>query len=320
MLDDLKNVQQADMEPVQETDSAGSEKKVKTDKERFQEWYEKHGEEYNEKRAQRYATDPEYREKAKIRARRYYWLRKQAKRTERPKKPFTIPSADRYIVITIDDPNDIRYGMSIEVPAYFIGTICKIVDKTVATIRNWERDGVIPPSNFRSDDNRNYRLYTLDQVRAIADNAHLLSVPSKKMTESPFSIAVREAWAAMPCGVEPMPRSEWRLTPKCKACGSEPGLEHFDEETGEWVPVECLRCGGFLARGLEQAQVEFEGGEILADGRERIRSMVAEGTCPECGKWVTYGPVEVAGKPYPVVNCSRCGKEIPDEYLIWKEQ
>lgn len=52
-----------------------------------------------------------------------------------------------------------------QVKLYTIGELSRRLDRQHQTIRKWERDGIIPPAQFRSKTNR--RLYTEAQINAI---------------------------------------------------------------------------------------------------------------------------------------------------------
>jgi len=54
-------------------------------------------------------------------------------------------------------------GKSIKM--FTIGEVAKELGRSHLTVRKWERDGVLPPAEYRSESNR--RLYTEAQVEAI---------------------------------------------------------------------------------------------------------------------------------------------------------
>lgn len=49
---------------------------------------------------------------------------------------------------------------------YYIGVLAKRLNRNPATIRNWEKAGIIPKSEFK--DKMGKRLYTEEQIEAIA--------------------------------------------------------------------------------------------------------------------------------------------------------
>lgn len=48
---------------------------------------------------------------------------------------------------------------------YYIGVLAKRLSRTPATVRNWEKKGIIPKSEFT--DKFGKRLYTMEQIEAI---------------------------------------------------------------------------------------------------------------------------------------------------------
>lgn len=52
-----------------------------------------------------------------------------------------------------------------ELELFTIGELCDRLDRERQTIRKWERDGIIPPAQYRSKSGR--RLYTKQQIDAI---------------------------------------------------------------------------------------------------------------------------------------------------------
>jgi hypothetical protein len=49
---------------------------------------------------------------------------------------------------------------------YTIGHLCERLERENQTIRKWEKDGLIPPAQYRSKTGK--RLYTKEQIEAIA--------------------------------------------------------------------------------------------------------------------------------------------------------
>jgi hypothetical protein len=95
-----------------------------------------------EKRRIRYHTDPLYRINVKNKARRRY-IKKTSKQLG-----YTIKKIDGIEVFTI------RY-------------VSKVSGKNDATIRAWEKEGIIPLTIFT--DSRGWRLYTAQQIELIAE-------------------------------------------------------------------------------------------------------------------------------------------------------
>lgn len=103
----------------------------------YKDWYEDNKRELSERRKKRYRQDPEYRKKARDNAKRYY-----NKKTGGGPKSRTIftQKGERY---------------------FSIGELSKRIGKSIQTIREYHRFGVIPIS---FSDNRGWRLYNESQV------------------------------------------------------------------------------------------------------------------------------------------------------------
>lgn len=89
---------------------------------RFGNWYERNKEAYNEARRRRYQTDPKYREQVKRQMRKY---RAKRRTTGRP---------DRNVVVIDGVQRRVR----------LIGEVAAELGRAPATIRLWERSGLIP--------------------------------------------------------------------------------------------------------------------------------------------------------------------------------
>ena len=105
----------------------------------FRSWYDKHGEERNERRRKQYAENPEVREKAKERARM-----QRAGSSKGHTRPPTF-----------------RMVGGKQIRAYLMSETAAMVGRDLQTIRSWERKGWIPPDTF----GEGKRLYTHTQVQ-----------------------------------------------------------------------------------------------------------------------------------------------------------
>ena len=108
-------------------------------------WYGENRESYNELRRQRYATNKETRDKARVRA-------SQRRQDER----------DGVVVIERKLTREVNGKM---VKVYSTGQIAESMDRTPQMLRNWERGGLIPASIFSDT----HRLYTKAQASMITN-------------------------------------------------------------------------------------------------------------------------------------------------------
>lgn len=176
----------------------------KSRSEYFKKWYEENKERVQAKKAQRYKEDEAVRERAKARATEHYWTKRrpivdEPKRTPIPQ--IVLPEATCTVNIPIRNPLDIRCGTVIEVPAYTTGYIAEITDRLPQTVRVFISEDIIPDTTIRN--NQNYRLYTRDQMLAIASCAPLLNCRKRRTAEWPFKLQLTELWDQMPDGVVP---------------------------------------------------------------------------------------------------------------------
>lgn len=210
----------------------------------YQDWYEENKEEVSRRRQEKYETNPEYREKAIARARYYYWTKKRKNEITKEVDMDEVElKSDKLLRIDINNPNDRRYGQSIEVPVYDAGQLGRYMERSAQTIRLWERRGVIPHAFWR--DGRGYRLYTEDQVVAFLEHRHMLDLPMKNIEDSVFAREIKRALAEMPDGVKVEEAKRVTVSGECSRCSSLVEKDVFDYEAAS---VRCEKCGGILKK------------------------------------------------------------------------
>lgn len=123
-------------------------------------WYAAHSKEYNSKRRQAYANDPDLRAKAQQRAKEYRAKRAEGKKIER--------------VLT-------RIVNGVEQEVFSSGYAAQQIGKTPQSLRAWETKGWLPKPTIEGK----HRLYTYGQVAWVgALNTFLDSVGgARKVTE-----------------------------------------------------------------------------------------------------------------------------------------
>ena len=141
--------------------------------EMYKKWYGDNSTEYNEKRRSRYATDPEYREMVKERAR-------NAKRLK-------IKSMGGAIE---------RTWKGSKILVYRVGTACEKAGCVKAVLLDWENRGIVPPPVFGGK----HRVYTqrqIDLIRELYDEVITAEGNYKEvaMIESTRRLYIKSQWS-----------------------------------------------------------------------------------------------------------------------------
>ena len=194
----------------------------------FKKWYDANKDKVSERRKEKYKKNKEYRERKKLEATRYYWLKQRRAKSvglnqleyeELEIKP------QATVEVTIQREDDIRYGRTYEVPVFYPRDVASVLRRSTQTLRLWSLNGFIDDVFIR--DARNHRVFTEDQMRVFVENRHWLSFNVQDFQLHPFFSLVNEEMARlMPDGVEPMLKGDLREDPtQCPFCGSTPSLQ-----------------------------------------------------------------------------------------------
>lgn len=116
----------------------------------YRKWYALHKEEFNRKRAEKYASTEALRETAKLKQKIY-----------RDTKPREIANGQHFRLVK---------GHHLEV--FRIGKVGEMIGRDEQTIRSWERKGFIPKPIIKST----HRFYTLKQVGLMREFGDLSSL------------------------------------------------------------------------------------------------------------------------------------------------
>lgn len=271
-------------------------KKEKDQSENFKKWYDANKDKVSERRKEKYKKNKEYREKKKLEATRYYWLKQRRAKSvglnqleyeELEIKP------QATVEVTIQREDDIRYGRTYEVPVFYPRDVASVLRRSTQTLRLWCLNGLIDDVFIR--DARNYRVFTEDQMRVFVENRHWLSFNVQDFKLHPFFSLVNEEMARlMPDGVEPMLEEDWREDPThCPFCGSTPSLQRRVDSS--WEYVSCFNCKD----------------PVDVHGRETMKRYVVSGECPYCDNMIEDEVEAVEGRKLNVV-CPRCGRRVTD--------
>lgn len=129
--------------------------------------YDKNREQHNALRRENYAKDKKARDKARGRAAEY----REAQR-------------DGTVTIQRTLTRDIN-GKPVEV--FSTGQVAEMLERTPQMLRNWEKGGLIPASNFTD----NHRLYTKAQVRKLRSLCVIIEANGGSWTHAKVKAKVR---------------------------------------------------------------------------------------------------------------------------------
>jgi hypothetical protein len=152
---------------TEETTEPGKKKWV------FKKWYEENKVPFNEKRRNRYNTDPEYRQ--------YVLEMNKKNREKRQKERFKEDRERKKAVKIVASPSWKEFESDEGKPMLTIGALAKALGRSTQSIRLWEKHGVIPVTPHRNA--RGDRLYTPEQVldlyKTLKDTKDLERVETK---------------------------------------------------------------------------------------------------------------------------------------------
>jgi DNA-binding transcriptional MerR regulator len=130
----------------------------------FKNWYDANGERLNQKRMQRYQTDPEYREKvlAANKASRDKRRVDTADKRREEKRAIRAKTTARPFKTVNQQVGDSTQEL------FTIGALALALGCSIQAIRIWEKEGIIPATPLRSDKGESGdRLYTQKQIKNI---------------------------------------------------------------------------------------------------------------------------------------------------------
>ncbi len=116
----------------------------------FEAYYDENRDDINEKRRQKYANDPEYRDRV-LKASRDY--RKRQRREPRVRMP------------RFQKPSTHQTGDGGEVQLFSVGAFAAYLNRSVQAINHWERSGILPKTPYRNS--RGFRCYTRDMMEIV---------------------------------------------------------------------------------------------------------------------------------------------------------
>lgn len=162
----------------------------------YKDWYSAHAKELSERRRARYESDPEYKKKI-LEQNRLYREKKAREDSARPKPMIRVPKR-RKPVIGIVPIN----GKQTPVQLVHIGAFARAIQRSVPTIHQWERNGLLPRTPFFVDSkNKQERLYTSDMIgvvkKAVESRNGTVSV-----SDGSFHVEIVSGWSSAGIDIE----------------------------------------------------------------------------------------------------------------------
>lgn len=128
----------------------------------YADWYEKNKKELSDRRRQRYVDDPEYKQKVLDQNRRYR-ERMAKEQANFPKPRVRIPRHRKPVTLGIP-----IHGVVVQKNLVHVGSFSRAIGRSVPTIHQWERTGVIPRTPFLLvGANKQERLYTAEMIHVV---------------------------------------------------------------------------------------------------------------------------------------------------------
>lgn len=154
----------------------------------YSDWYEKNKEALSQRRKKRYHNDKEYRDKV-LGQNKDYRTKKSA---EKPVKArVRVPKHRKPVVVSVE-----INGATQEVEMFHVGAFARAIGKSVITVHQWERTGLLPRTPFLLGAGKQERLYTAEMVGVVRD-ALSTRGSSILVSDSAFTKEILAGWAAL---------------------------------------------------------------------------------------------------------------------------
>ena len=162
----------------------------------YKDWYERNKEGLAERRKVKYHSDKKHRKKV-LEQNREWRAGKAKERNEEPKPKVRIPKRRKPVEMTVE-----IHGKSAKVDLVHIGTFASAIGRSVPTIHQWERLGMLPRTPYLlKSRSKQERLYTEDMISAVRD-ALSTRGPTISSADSTFRDEIIKGWEAAGVVVE----------------------------------------------------------------------------------------------------------------------
>lgn len=175
-----------------------------------QDYYRKNREAILQQRRERYQSDPTYRKRAKKNAKTRFW-RQRGKKSLRPVPSVKLSEVESVgrIDVPIENPQDKRNGKTSRVQVYTLAAVSELLGRRPQALRGWFQRGLLPEPRWKGPDfpglvrGRGTRLFTTDEMKVLIRARKHLEVPTKRLEDSEFVVAVAAGFSELVDGVKP---------------------------------------------------------------------------------------------------------------------
>lgn len=154
-------------------------------------WYEKNKDALSQRRKDRYHKDRDYREKV-LEQNKDYRAKKSQEKPEPPKIKVRTPKHRKPVTMKVKIGGKMQ-----EIDMVHVGAFARAIGRSVPTIHQWERVGLLPRTPFTLEGkNKQERLYTAEMIGVVRT---VLSTRGATISASDarFRQEIEEGWSAI---------------------------------------------------------------------------------------------------------------------------
>ena len=156
----------------------------------YKDWYERNKSKLAERRKGKYKSDKKYRQKV-LEQNREYRSRKAKERQSKPKPKVRIPKHRKPVEMPVQVNGHIE-----NVQMVHIGAFARAIGRSVPTIHQWERLGLLPRTPYLlKSKNKQERLYTEAMIVVVRETLSTRG-PTISSSDPTFWQEVTNGWAA----------------------------------------------------------------------------------------------------------------------------
>jgi len=157
----------------------------------YKEWYGRNKARIAARRKARYHSDKKHRQKV-LDQNREYRASKAKERISDPKPKVKLPKSRKPVEMVVDVG-----GVSETISLVHIGTFARTVNRSVPTLHQWERVGLLPRTPYLlGTDNKQERLYTEEMIDVVQE-ALSTRGPSISSLDHAFRKEIADGWEAI---------------------------------------------------------------------------------------------------------------------------